>query len=108
MIKRIFDKDFESAVCAVEVVDVFINKIFIYEDDEGKPKKLTILCNTQDGQMDVSLEDLKTSGSSKGRLVRPTGFEPAAFRVGADRSIQLSYGRTSMKTVRRRVSAIQL
>ena len=26
MIKRIFDKDFESAVCAVEVVDVFINK----------------------------------------------------------------------------------
>ena len=41
-------------------------------------------------------------------VVRPTGFEPAAFRVGAERSIQLSYGRTSMKTVRRRVSAIQL
>ena len=28
--------------------------------------------------------------------------------VGAERSIQLSYGRTSMKTVRRRVSVIQL
>ena len=41
-------------------------------------------------------------------VVRPTGFEPAAFRVGAERSIQLSYGRTSMKTVRRRVSTIQL
>ena len=41
-------------------------------------------------------------------VVRPTGFEPAAFRVGAERSIQLSYGRTSMKTVRRRISAIQL
>ncbi len=26
-------------------------------------------------------------------LVRPTGFEPAAFRVGAERSIHLSYGR---------------
>ena len=32
-------------------------------------------------------------------MVRPTGFEPAAFRVGAERSIQLSYGRTFMKTV---------
>ena len=41
-------------------------------------------------------------------LVRLTGFEPLAFGVGAERSIQLSYGRTSMKTVRRRVSAIQL
>ena len=32
-------------------------------------------------------------------LVRPTGFEPAAFRVGAERSIHLSYGRRSRKSV---------
>ena len=32
-------------------------------------------------------------------LVRLTGFEPAAFRVGAERSIQLSYNRTFMKIV---------
>ena len=29
-------------------------------------------------------------------LVRPGGFEPLAFRVGAERSIQLSYDRTYM------------
>lgn len=29
-------------------------------------------------------------------LVRPGGFEPLAFRVGAERSIQLSYDRISV------------
>ena len=31
-------------------------------------------------------------------VVRPTGFEPAAFRVGAERSIHLSYGRRSAES----------
>ena len=31
-----------------------------------------------------------------GFLVRPGGFEPLAFRVGAERSIQLSYDRKLM------------
>ena len=32
-------------------------------------------------------------------MVRPGGFEPLAFRVGAERSIQLSYDRLCMKNV---------
>ena len=32
-------------------------------------------------------------------LVRPGGFEPLAFGVGVQRSIQLSYDRTCMKIV---------
>ena len=32
-------------------------------------------------------------------LVRPGGFEPLAFGVGVQRSIQLSYDRTFMKIV---------
>ena len=35
--------------------------------------------------------------SVPGDLVRPGGFEPLAFRVGAERSIQLSYDRLYMK-----------
>ena len=31
--------------------------------------------------------------------MRPTGFEPATFRVGAERAIQLRHGRIFMKTV---------
>ena len=39
-------------------------------------------------------------------LVRPGGFEPLAFRVGAERSIQLSYDRLYMKNALQRISIL--
>ena len=41
------------------------------------------------------MHDMKkeASGSDASFVVRPSGFEPLAYRVGVCHSIQLSYGR---------------
>lgn len=38
--------------------------------------------------------------------MRPTGFEPATFRVGAERAIQLRYGRILYSAVLQRLLII--
>lgn len=45
------------------------------------------------------MHDMKkeASGSDASFVVRPSGFEPLAYRVGVCHSIQLSYGRIFSK-----------
>ena len=50
------------------LIDVFVHKIYLFDTDGGKNKKLTILCLTGDSQLsEISLDDLESS--SKGLLV---------------------------------------
>ena len=49
------------------LIDMLVNKIYLYDGE------MTVLCNTQNGHFDVSLDEIS---SSKGRLVDPMGFEP--------------------------------
>ena len=50
------------------LIDTFVNRIYLFDTDNGKNKKLTILCNTQDSQLsEITLSDLDSS--PKGRLV---------------------------------------
>lgn len=60
----------------------------------------SVHCHRVDRQA-LNYDKIKMSlyGNTATFLVRLTGFEPAAFRVGAERSIQLSYNRTFMKIV---------
>ena len=52
---------------------------------------------------------IRTSGlPGRSRTLYPTELRTHIYENRPKRSIQLSYGRTSMKTVRRRVSTIQL
>ena len=44
-----------------------------------------------------SMQNKKAAPHKVLLLVRPGGFEPLAFRVGTERSIQLSYDRLYMK-----------
>ena len=55
---------------------------------------LILICRPLGSNLDTNT--LRTTPHPKGEalfLVRPTGFEPAAYRVGVCHSIQLSYGR---------------
>ena len=50
------------------LIDVFVHKIYLFDTDGDKNKKLTILCLTGDSQLsEISLDDLESS--SKGLLV---------------------------------------
>ncbi len=57
------------------LIDVFVSKIYLFDTDGGKNKKLTIICNTGDSQLsELTLNDLE--GSYKGHMVEMGGVEP--------------------------------
>ncbi len=58
------------------LVNVFLNKVYLFDDPQKKNKKITILCNTQDSQIEIPLDELESS--SKGHSVDLAGVEPAS------------------------------
>jgi DNA invertase Pin-like site-specific DNA recombinase len=63
------------------LIDTFVNAAYLYDTDEGRNKKLTILCNTQDGQISLSIDEIE--GSPNGRLVEAMGVEPMSEKSSA-------------------------
>ena len=54
------------------LIDTFVNKIYLYNGDEGR---IDIYYNVQDTKITIPLD--KPEGSPKGILVREAGVEPA-------------------------------
>lgn len=49
------------------LVDVFVDRVYLYDTPDGKNRKVSILLNTQDGEKEIPIDD--TECSSMGRLV---------------------------------------
>ncbi len=56
------------------LIDMLVSKIYLYD------KKITILCNTQDGNFDIDLDEIS---SSKDCLVEAEGIEPSSEKAPA-------------------------
>lgn len=62
------------------LIDVFVHKIYLFDTDGGKNKKLTILCLTGDSQLsEITLDDLESS--SKGLLEHRNTIDAKQIRI---------------------------
>ena len=75
------------------LIDTFVNRIYLFDTDNGKNKKLTILCNTQDSQLsEITLSDLESS--PKERLVEAGRIELPSENPSTRLSTSVSGGLT--------------
>ncbi len=78
-LQSLCQQDKKSNAYKRALIDVFIDKVILHDTEDGVNKKITVLCNTQNGAKEIPLDELE--GSPKGHKVGLEGLEPPTKRL---------------------------